>query len=116
MEKLPLAAGKGTLRGFVPVADVASLPAGQGRTVHVKGREFAVYNLDGEFYAMDDQCPHRGGPLGAGVLEDGRVYCPLHGWAFDLKTGACLSNPERPVRFYPTRVQDGQVQICVEGS
>ena len=98
---------------FISVAEAASLPPGSGRTVHVKGREFAIYNLDGQFYAMDDACPHRGGSLGAGLLEKGEIFCPLHGWAFDLKTGACRSNPERPVKSYPTRVKDGQVQICI---
>jgi nitrite reductase (NADH) small subunit len=99
---------------FVSVAEVSSLPAGHGRTVNVRGREFAVYHWGDEFFAIDDRCPHRGGPLGAGYLEDGKVYCPLHGWAFDLKTGACLSNPERPVRVYSTRVIDGQVQIEID--
>lgn len=96
---------------FVSVADVKTLPPGYGRTVHLKGREFAVYNLGGEFYAIDDICPHRGGPLGAGYLENGQVFCPLHGWAFDIRTGACLSNPSKAVKSYPTRVIDSQVQI-----
>ena len=82
--------------------------------MELKGRRFAVYNLDGQFYAIDDTCPHRGGPLGAGVLEDGRVFCPLHGWSFDLKSGACQSNPERPVKSYPVRVENGEVQILIE--
>jgi len=102
------------MSNFVSVADAKSLPPGQGRTVHVKGREFAIYNLDGQFYAIDDKCPHRGGPLGAGCLENGQVFCPLHGWEFDLRTGACLSNPERPVKTYPTRVENGEVQISLE--
>jgi nitrite reductase (NADH) small subunit len=96
---------------FVPVADVKTLPPGHGRTVHLKGREFAIYNLAGEFYAIENTCPHRGGPLGAGYLENGQVFCPLHGWAFDIRTGACLSNPSKPVKCYPTRVIDSQVQI-----
>src|SRR5437870_10712854 len=53
---------------FVSVADVKSLPPGHGRTVHIKGREFALFNVEGQFYAIDDTCPHRGGPLGAGYL------------------------------------------------
>ncbi len=48
---------------FVSVADAASFSPGHGRTVRAQGREIAVYNLDGQFYALDDQCPHRGGPL-----------------------------------------------------
>jgi nitrite reductase/ring-hydroxylating ferredoxin subunit len=100
---------------FVSVAEAASLPPGQGRTIHVRGREFALWNLDGRFYCIDDQCPHRGGPLGAGRLEQGEVFCPLHGWGFDLRNGACLTRPDRPVRTYSTRIIEGQVQIMIDG-
>jgi nitrite reductase (NADH) small subunit len=99
---------------FVPVAEVASLPPGHGRTVHVAGRNFAVYNRDGQFYALDDECPHRGGPLGAGMLDAGKVVCPLHGWAFDPQTGVCDLRPDRPVKTYPVRVRDGQIEICIQ--
>lgn len=98
---------------YLSVAEASSLPPGHGRTVHVGGREFAVWNLDGQFYCIDDLCPHRGGPLGAGTLEKGEVFCPLHGWGFDVRTGACSNRPDRPVKTYPTRVLDGQVQILV---
>ena len=101
------------MKEFVPVAEVSSLAPGQGRTVEVRGRRYALWNLDGEFYAIDDDCPHRGGPLGAGVLEKGQVYCPLHGWAFDVKSGACASNPARPVACHRTRVEDRKVWIEV---
>ena len=97
---------------FHAAADVNSLAPGNGRTVQIGDRRFALWNLDGEFHAIDDDCPHRGGPLGAGVLQDGRVHCPLHGWAFDPKSGACLSNPARPVTCYPTKVEAGQVWIA----
>lgn len=98
---------------FVPVADVSSLAPGEGRTVHVKGREFALYNVDGNFCAFDDQCPHKGGPLGAGMLDQGKIVCPLHGWAFDAETGQCDLRPDKVVKTYPTRVRDGQVEICI---
>lgn len=98
---------------FVSVAEVSSLPSGKGRTIHVNGREFALWNLDGHFYCIDDQCPHRGGPLGAGSMQHGEVFCPLHGWGFDLRTGVCASRPDRPVQTYPTRVLGSQVQICI---
>jgi NAD(P)H-dependent nitrite reductase small subunit len=96
---------------FVPVADVASLPPGHGRTVHVKGRLFAVFNLSGKFCAIDNDCPHKGGPLGGGLLEGNKVVCPLHGWGFDAETGVCDVRPDRSVKTYPTRVRDGQVEI-----
>jgi NAD(P)H-dependent nitrite reductase small subunit len=99
---------------FVAVAEASSLADGHGRTVFVKGRPLAVYRLsDGEFCAIADECPHRGGPLGAGHLKDGQVFCPLHGWAFDVKTGVCLTRPDRPVKTYRTRVVDGQVQVFI---
>jgi NAD(P)H-dependent nitrite reductase small subunit len=101
---------------FVSVLEAASLPPGHGRTVHARGREFAIFNMAGEFYAIDNTCPHKGGPLGAGTMENGQVFCPLHGWGFDVKTGACLTRADRPVRSYPTRLQDGEVQIDLSAS
>jgi nitrite reductase/ring-hydroxylating ferredoxin subunit len=97
---------------FVSVAEAASIPPGHGRTVHLHGRDFAVWNVDGHFFCIDDECPHRGGPLGAGVLEDAIAYCPLHAWGFDVRTGVCEMRPDRPVKTHPARVVDGWVQIC----
>jgi nitrite reductase/ring-hydroxylating ferredoxin subunit len=98
---------------FISVADVASLSPGHGRTVQVDGRDYAIWNLDGQFYCIDDQCPHRGDRLGAGTLQNDTVFCPLHGWGFNLKTGVCLTRPDRGVKSYPTRVCGNQVQICI---
>lgn len=98
---------------FVAVAAVSSLPPGKGRTIHLRGKEYALWNLDGEFYCLDDRCPHRGGPLGAGVLEGAEVFCPLHAWGFDVRTGECATRKDRPVKTYPTRIKDGQVEIAV---
>ncbi len=99
---------------YHPVAAVDSLPPGKARTVFARGREYALYNLEGQFYATEDRCPHRGAALGAGWVENNTVSCPMHGWMFDPKTGACLSNPERPVKCYPVRVRDGEVEIGLE--
>jgi nitrite reductase/ring-hydroxylating ferredoxin subunit len=99
---------------FFPVAEASSLPPGSARTVSARGREFALVNLDGEFYAIEDRCPHRGESLGSGWVEGGRLSCAMHGWTFDPKTGACLSNPERPVCRFPTRLRDGEVEIGLE--
>jgi len=98
---------------FVAVAEANEVPQDRGLSVHVGGREFALFNISGQFYALDGQCPHRGGPLGEGITENGHVYCPLHGWEFDVKTGACINNPEKPVACFPARVLDGKVEICV---
>lgn len=99
---------------FLFVFEAATLPAGHGRTIHLKGRDLAVFNVDGNFHTIDDTCPHKGGPLGVGQFCDGQVSCPLHGWVFDVKTGAGLTNPNRPVKTYPTRVHEGDVQVRLE--
>jgi nitrite reductase (NADH) small subunit len=97
---------------FFPVAEAVSLAPGEGRTVHLRGREYALFNLDGEFHAIDNECPHRGAQLGAGTLDQGKVHCPLHGWAFDPRTGACVTRLGCDVRHYPTRVEGGEVLLC----
>ena len=102
------------MSNFTFLIDVGSLPSGQGRTVTIEGRSLAVYNVQGIFYALDDRCPHRGGPLGAGTLQEGKLYCPLHGWGFDLNTGACFDRPDRPVKTYPVRIQNGRVEVCLD--
>lgn len=97
--------------GSVNVAAVDSLPPGRCRTVEVHGRRFALCNVNGRFHAVDDACPHRGGPLGGGVLEGHHLHCPLHGWGFDVQTGACLVNPSKNIASYPVTVRDGSVWI-----
>lgn len=97
---------------FFPVADAASLVPGTGRTVFLRGREYALFNLEGEFCAIDNECPHRGGPLGAGLLENGKVHCPLHGWAFDARTGACETKLGCEIKTYPTKYENGEIFLC----
>ncbi len=72
---------------FHPVARVTDIAPGQGRPWVVAGREIAVFNLEGEFYAIENTCPHRGGSLGHGLLDGEEVICPWHQWRFNVKTG-----------------------------
>lgn len=101
---------------YIPALDAAALPPGKGETVLLAGRRVAVFNVAGQFYALDDDCPHRGGPLGSGWVDADacHVTCPLHGWAFDLKTGAGVTVPARPVRSYTVRVVEGKVEVSVQ--
>ena len=96
---------------YTTLAEASRVPLDRGLTVRLGEREFALFQSDGIFYVLDGRCPHRGGPLGEGTMEDGRVYCPMHGWGFDVRTGACSENPDRPVKCYSVRVLDGFVQI-----
>jgi nitrite reductase (NADH) small subunit len=79
--------------GKTKVADVGDLAAGEGRVVDVDGRSLAVFNVDGRFYAIDNTCPHRGGPLGEGDVDGTIVVCPWHGWRWDVTTGSNANNP-----------------------
>jgi len=95
---------------------VAALPAGRvrpgfGKFVRVEGRDLAVFNDGGEYYTVDDTCPHQGASLAEGFLHQGRVVCPWHSWAFDVRTGACPRVPHISVGAYPTRVVGESVEV-----
>ena len=95
----------------VKVAAVNELPVGQGRVVEAEGRTLALFNVDGTFYAIDNTCPHRGGPLGEGDLEGRIVLCPWHAWRWDVTTGANANNPAVRIACYPVVVEGADVFI-----
>ena len=74
------------------------------------GDEVAVFNVGGEYYAIDNFCPHKGAPLSEGLLCDHIIECSLHGWQFDVRTGECLTVPER-IRTYKVVNENGIVKI-----
>ena len=87
------------------------LPPGQCAAIDLNnGRELALYNVDGEFYATENFCPHRGAPLAEGYLAGHVIECALHGWQFDVRDGRCLTLDE-PVTTYPIVIEDGLVKI-----
>lgn len=97
---------------WIPVAPAEAIPPGDYATVEVDGVFVAVFNVDGEYFAIDDVCTHDGGGLAGGALEDHQVICPRHGARFCLRTGAALTPPAyEPVRSYATRVVDGRVEV-----
>lgn len=73
------------------VCRVSDVPPGEGRAVTVAGRRIAIFNAATGWYALDNACPHLGGPLADGLLSDSCVTCPLHERRFDLRTGAALN-------------------------
>ncbi len=87
------------------VGTVGELAAGQGLVVEAEGRSVAVFNVDGTYYAVDNSCPHRGGPLGEGDLDGQVVSCPWHAWRWDVSTGTSVNNPAVRVACFPVRVQ-----------
>lgn len=99
---------------WVRVTGVEAIPLRQGRSVRLGTREIAIFNLGDRFLAVDNRCPHQGGPLADGIVAGGTVVCPLHSWKVCLKSGA-VRQPDVTacVSTYPTRVEDGVVLVCL---
>ncbi|MGA2483013.1 MAG: Rieske (2Fe-2S) protein [Candidatus Acidiferrales bacterium] len=90
---------------FVRAAKVAEIPAGTIREFQVEGKAVALANVEGKFYAINNTCLHRAGPLGQGPLDGKRVTCPWHGWQYDVTTGKVLQNPSVGVETYQIEVR-----------
>lgn len=93
------------------VANTEDIKPGSGIVAEVNGKELAVFNVDGNFFAIDNTCVHRGGPLGEGDLEGEVVTCPWHGWEYNVKTGACTKNPSASVTCFPVTVEGNEVKV-----
>ena len=96
---------------WVPVLVADTLKPGYSRAITAGGQQLALFNVDGEFRAIDNRCLHQGSQLADGDVVNGAVTCPLHGWRFDTATGKCLSHPGQAVASYEVRVLDGQVEV-----
>src|SRR3979409_1816101 len=97
---------------WVTVARVGELAAGQGRRVDVDGAPIVVFNLDGQYYAIEDVCTHDGGQLTGGIIEGAEIVCPRHGARFCIRTGDALSPPAyEPTATFPVRVENGEIQV-----
>lgn len=97
---------------WVRVTSVKNIPPREGRSVKLGSEEIAIFNLGDRFVAVDNACPHRGGPLCDGIVSGVAVVCPLHGYKVCLETGKVLK-PELPVRVdsYPVRVENDEILV-----
>ena len=100
---------------FVTVAKLSDFGDNNALRVQIHGEDIAVFRQGDRIYALNDRCPHKGGPLSLGWVEDGHVFCPLHAWKFDLQTGSCESNWERPAQSYEVKIVNNEVQIRQRG-
>ena len=97
---------------FTKLATQSDLPGiNQAKEFHCGGKEICVANVSSEYSAMDNTCLHRGGPLGQGTIENGKVVCPWHGWAWDPKTGQAVQNPNAKIAVYPLKIENSDVLI-----
>ncbi len=96
---------------FVTVAKASEINEGEGKVVNVDGKDIAIFNAEGEFYAIDNACRHKGGPLGEGMLDGTIVTCPWHHWKFDVATGISPVNPQVKVGTYEVKVERDEIKI-----
>ena len=97
---------------WIRVTQAENIPLREGRSVRIGADEIAIFNLGDRYLAVDNSCPHRGGPLCDGIVSGDTVVCPLHGWKISLETGAVLK-PDVCVKVetYPVSVDDGVISV-----
>ncbi|MCX6587373.1 MAG: Rieske (2Fe-2S) protein [Acidobacteria bacterium] len=100
---------------FVQVGSLDDLRPGGVMEFRRGSTEVAVCNVDGELFAVDNRCPHRGGPLAMGALHANLLVCPWHGWEFDCVSGVCAFSPAVTLRRYPVEVsEDRSILVDLE--
>jgi nitrite reductase/ring-hydroxylating ferredoxin subunit len=98
---------------MVNAGPTAELLPGSAKTIALPdGRELALYNIESEFYATENFCPHKGAPLANGLICGHVVECDWHGWQFDVRTGVCLTVPER-IETYTVIIEAGSIKIMI---
>jgi nitrite reductase/ring-hydroxylating ferredoxin subunit len=96
----------------IRIASKADLPGDdEAKEFQAGERMVCVANVEGKLCALDNVCVHRGGPLGQGVIVDGAVVCPWHGWMYNPQTGEPVQNPSLKVAVYPIKVEGDDVLV-----
>ncbi len=96
---------------YIDVAGVSELPMGRAKVVKVDGRAIALYHTAGGFFASDNQCPHRGGPLGEGDIIGSEIICPWHLWGFDVATGRCTGDSSVGIVTHEVKVEEDRILV-----
>ena len=98
---------------WIDIGDLHAVPARGARCVNTPSGKIAIFRTqDNQVFAMDNRCPHKGGPLAEGIVHGASVTCPLHNWVFDLATGEAQGADEGKVRTYPVQVVNGRILIA----
>lgn len=96
---------------FVDVAGVGDLPTGRAKTLSIGERKIALYHTVSGFYASDNTCPHRGGPLGEGDIIAEEIICPWHLWGFEVDTGMCTGNPRIRIVTHEVKIEGDRILV-----
>ncbi|WP_199257510.1 nitrite reductase small subunit NirD [Paracoccus binzhouensis] len=100
---------------FVDIGALEDIPRQGARVIRTAQGCVAVFRtLDDRVFALDDRCPHKGGPLSEGIVHGDRVTCPLHNWVFDMNSGSAQGADQGQVRTWPVRVDRGRILIGAE--
>ena len=106
---------------YVRVTNEAGIISGEMKGYKINGREILVVNYNGVFYAVDGKCPHMGGDLSKGVLEENVIVCPKHHSRFDVTNGKAISGPKifllnlkvKDLKSYPVKLEDGEIRVKI---
>lgn len=97
---------------YVKLTNTCELPAeNEAKEFSLGERVICIANVNGTVTAMDNVCLHRGGPLGQGVIDRGKLVCPWHGWEWDPQTGQAVHNPAAKLMVYSLKMENGDVMI-----
>lgn len=100
---------------FIAIGAITDIPVRGARVVTVGDARVAVFRtIDDRVFALEDRCPHRSGPLSAGIVHGAAVTCPLHNWVISLQTGSALGADHGSVRTYEVKVEDGRLFLALE--
>ncbi len=110
-ESLPLFPDEPAEAAYVTVAQVGEIVEGQGRAFPVGKRMVAVFLHEGQYFAVDDFCPHQGASLAEGFVEGCAVACPWHHWRFSLEDGSWMDNPKIRIDQFKVRVVGQKIQV-----
>ena len=96
---------------FIDVANANDLPVGRAMTCTIGERKIALFHTANGFFATDNTCPHRGGPLSEGDVLGNEIVCPWHFWTFQIESGACVGNPDLHVLTHEVKVEGDRVLV-----
>ena len=99
---------------FVDVTTTNEIPEGEAKAYVVGDREIALFNVAGSYYAIENACPHQGGPLAEGFIEDTTVTCPWHAWCFDVTTGKMALGEYSTVDAFDVQIVGSTISVASE--
>ena len=103
------------MNNYIAVAHTDDIPIGERKRFEINGMRITIFNIDGEYYAINDICPHKGtAPLIRGKLDGIAIKCPNHGYRFDLKTGKCSVDPTFNTKIFEVKLEANDILLNLE--